>query len=109
MNLIALAEMAGAFLITQADFMRRLLGTAQLTAGQWGIALLAAVVLPSAGRPVSGSRAEDPSQACDCADPITREGLVPVLPSCGGYLPDTPPHAKGSHHRCAAGSPRRAH
>ena len=45
MNLIALAEIAGAFLITQADFMRRLLGTAQLTAGQWGLALLAAVVL----------------------------------------------------------------
>ena len=45
MNLIALAEVAGAFLITQADFMQRLLGTAQLTARQWGLALLAAVVL----------------------------------------------------------------
>ena len=27
MNMIALAELAGAFLITQADFLRRLLGT----------------------------------------------------------------------------------
>ena len=45
MNLIALAEVAGAFLITQADFMQRLLGTAQLTARQWGLAFLAAVVL----------------------------------------------------------------
>ena len=45
MNLTALAEVAGAFLITQADFMRRLLGTAPLTARQWGLALLAAVVL----------------------------------------------------------------
>ena len=45
MNLTALAEVAGAFLITQADFMQRLLGTAQLTARQWGLALLAAVVL----------------------------------------------------------------
>jgi Ca2+-transporting ATPase len=45
MNLIALAEVAGAFLITQADFMQRLLGTVQLTARQWGLALLAAVVL----------------------------------------------------------------
>ena len=45
MNVIALAEVAGAFLITQADFMQRLLGTAQLTARQWGLALLAAVVL----------------------------------------------------------------
>ena len=45
MNLIALAEVAGAFLITQADFMQRLLGTAQLTARQWGLALLAALVL----------------------------------------------------------------
>jgi magnesium-transporting ATPase (P-type) len=45
MNLIALAEVAAAFLITQADFMQRLLGTAQLTARQWRLAFLAAVVL----------------------------------------------------------------
>ena len=45
MNLIAGIEIAGAFLITQADFLRRLLGTAQLTARQWGLALAAAVVL----------------------------------------------------------------
>ncbi len=45
MNLIAGAEIAGAFLITQADFLRRLLGTAQLNARQWGLALAAAVVL----------------------------------------------------------------
>ncbi|HXX90846.1 MAG TPA: HAD-IC family P-type ATPase [Acidimicrobiales bacterium] len=45
MNLIAVAEIAGAFLVTQADFMRRLLGTTRLTGGQWGLALLAAVVL----------------------------------------------------------------
>ena len=45
MNLIALAEVAGAFLITQAEFMQRLLGTAQLTARQWGLALLAALAL----------------------------------------------------------------
>jgi P-type Ca2+ transporter type 2C len=45
MNRIALAEVAGAFLITQADFMQRLLGTTRLTPRQWGLALLAAVVL----------------------------------------------------------------
>jgi P-type Ca2+ transporter type 2C len=45
MNVIAAAEIAGAFLITQANFMNRLLGTAQLTAAQWGFAFLAAVVL----------------------------------------------------------------
>jgi Ca2+-transporting ATPase len=45
MNLIAFAEFAGAFLITQADFLNRLLGTTSLTARQWGTALLAAVVL----------------------------------------------------------------
>ncbi|HYB15785.1 MAG TPA: HAD-IC family P-type ATPase [Streptosporangiaceae bacterium] len=45
MNVIAVAEIAGAFLITQANFMNRLLGTAQLTAAQWGFAFLAAVVL----------------------------------------------------------------
>jgi Ca2+-transporting ATPase len=45
MNLIALAEFAGAFLITQADFLQRLLGTTALTARQWGLGLLAAVVL----------------------------------------------------------------
>jgi hypothetical protein len=39
------AEVAAAFLITQADFMNRLLGTTQLTAAQWGFAFLAAVVL----------------------------------------------------------------
>jgi P-type Ca2+ transporter type 2C len=45
MNVIAVAEIAGAFLITQANFLNRLLGTAQLTAAQWGFAFLAAVVL----------------------------------------------------------------
>ena len=45
MNLIAAAEVAGAFLITQANFMNKLLGTTQLTAAQWGFAFLAAVVL----------------------------------------------------------------
>jgi Ca2+-transporting ATPase len=45
MNLIALAEFAGAFLITQADFMQRLLGTTRLTARQWGLSLLMAVLL----------------------------------------------------------------
>jgi Ca2+-transporting ATPase len=45
MNVIAVAEIAGAFLITQADFMQRLLGTTRLTGGQWGLGLLAAVVL----------------------------------------------------------------
>ncbi len=45
MNLIALLEVAGAFLITQADFLNRLLGTTALSPRQWGTALLAAVVL----------------------------------------------------------------
>ena len=45
MNMIALAELAGAFLITQADFLRRLLGTAPLTAQQGGLALSMAVLL----------------------------------------------------------------
>jgi Ca2+-transporting ATPase len=45
MNLIAVAEVAGAFLITQANFMNHLLGTVQLTAAQWGFALLASGVL----------------------------------------------------------------
>ena len=45
MNVIAVAEIAGAFLITQANFMNHLLGTAQLTAAQWGFAALTAVVL----------------------------------------------------------------
>ena len=45
MNTIALAELAGAFLITQADFLRRLLGTTPLTGQQGGIALCSALVL----------------------------------------------------------------
>jgi P-type Ca2+ transporter type 2C len=48
MNLIALAEVAGAFLVTQANFMQRLLGTTALTAGQWGLGLLMAVALLAA-------------------------------------------------------------
>ncbi len=45
MNLIAFVEVALAYLITQADFLQRLLGTTQLTARQWGTSLLAAVAL----------------------------------------------------------------
>ena len=45
MNRIALLEVAAAFLITQADFMQRLLGTTQLSPRQWGLGLLSAVVL----------------------------------------------------------------
>ena len=45
MNMIAAAEIAGAYLITHADFLQRLLGTTSLTSQQWGVALLAAVVL----------------------------------------------------------------
>lgn len=45
MNRIAALEVVGAVLITQADFLRRLLGTRQVNARQWGIGLLSAVVL----------------------------------------------------------------
>ena len=45
MNWIALAEVAGAVLLTQADFMQRVLGSTALNAQQWGLALLAAVAL----------------------------------------------------------------
>jgi Ca2+-transporting ATPase len=45
MNLIAAAEVFFAFLITQADFMNKLLGTTKLTTQQWGLALLSALVL----------------------------------------------------------------
>jgi Ca2+-transporting ATPase len=60
LNLIAAAEIAGAFLITQADFLRRLLGTVALTARQWGMALLTAVALLlawEAGKWIARSRA----------------------------------------------------
>jgi Ca2+-transporting ATPase len=45
MNRIAVAEVAGAFLVTQADFLQRVLGTTQLTAGQWGLGLLMALAV----------------------------------------------------------------
>jgi Ca2+-transporting ATPase len=45
MNKTALVEIALAYLITQADFLNTLLGTKSLTFAQWGLALLAAVVL----------------------------------------------------------------
>ena len=45
LNWVALAEVVGAFLLTQSDFLRGLLGTTQLNAEQWGLALFAAVAL----------------------------------------------------------------
>jgi Ca2+-transporting ATPase len=45
MNKTAVVEIALAYLITQADFLNKLLGTTSLTFAQWGLALLAAVVL----------------------------------------------------------------
>lgn len=45
MNKTAVVEIALAYLITQADFLNKLLGTTSLTFAQWAMALLAAVVL----------------------------------------------------------------
>jgi hypothetical protein len=45
MNKTAVVEIALAYLITQADFLNKLLGTVSLTFAQWGMALLSAVVL----------------------------------------------------------------
>jgi hypothetical protein len=45
LNWTALAEIASAWLITQSDFLRRLLGTTELDAQEFGITLLAAVLL----------------------------------------------------------------
>jgi hypothetical protein len=46
MNLIAFAEIAGAFLVSKAVFLWRLIGTTQLTAGQWGLGLLMTLAVP---------------------------------------------------------------
>ncbi len=48
MNWIAAAETVGAVLVTQWDFLRRLLGTTELTAQEFGVALLSAVALLAA-------------------------------------------------------------
>jgi Ca2+-transporting ATPase len=45
LNWTALAEIGGAYLITQTEFFRRLLGTTDLTTRQWLLAFLAAVGL----------------------------------------------------------------
>jgi len=45
LNMIALLEAFGAVLVTQWDFLNRLLGTTQLTAQQWGLGLAAALAL----------------------------------------------------------------
>jgi len=45
MNKTAVVEIALAYLITQADFLNKLLGTKELTFAQWGLGLLAAVGL----------------------------------------------------------------
>jgi P-type Ca2+ transporter type 2C len=44
MNKTAVVEIALAYLITQGDFLNKLLGTTSLSFAQWGLALLAAVV-----------------------------------------------------------------
>jgi magnesium-transporting ATPase (P-type) len=43
--LIAAAEILGAAFVSGWDFLRRLLGTTQLTAQRWGLALLAALLV----------------------------------------------------------------
>jgi Ca2+-transporting ATPase len=45
MNMIAGIEVLGAILATQWDFLRRILGTTELTAQQFGLALLSAILL----------------------------------------------------------------
>jgi Ca2+-transporting ATPase len=45
LNLVAAVEVLGAILITQWEFLRRLLGTTELDAQQWGLALAAALLL----------------------------------------------------------------
>jgi Ca2+-transporting ATPase len=45
LNLTAVAEIIGAVLLTEWNVLNRLLGTTELTAQQWGAALLAAVIL----------------------------------------------------------------
>ena len=45
MNKTAVVEIVLAYLITQADFLNKLLGTKELTFAQWGLGLLAAVGL----------------------------------------------------------------
>jgi Ca2+-transporting ATPase len=45
MNLIAGIEVLAAILVTQWDFLRRILGTTELTAQQFGLALLFAILL----------------------------------------------------------------
>ena len=45
MNRIAIIEFVLAFLATQADFMRSILGTVKLTVEQWSFGLIAAVAL----------------------------------------------------------------
>jgi Ca2+-transporting ATPase len=45
MNLTAAAEIALAVMVTQMDLFNRLLNTVPLTAGQFGLALSAAVLL----------------------------------------------------------------
>ena len=75
MNWTAIAEAALAVMITQMDLFNRLLGTAPLTAGQFGLALGSAVLLlvlweigkfvarRSAARPMQSSRASLSSSA----------------------------------------------
>ena len=73
MNRIALVELAGAFLITQADFMQRLLGTTQLSPRQWGIALSRR---RRPARLVGGRQVDRPPKDEDHAGPCRRSWVT---------------------------------
>ncbi len=73
MNKIAVAELAGAYLITQADFLQRLLGTEPLSAGQWGVGLATAVVLLHA---VGGRKMDRAPPRCRSQSGWSRDGDV---------------------------------
>jgi len=66
LNLTAVAEVVLAVLITQADFLRNVFGTVQLSASQWGLAVLPAIGLFAAwelGKAVARREVDAPSKA----------------------------------------------
>jgi Ca2+-transporting ATPase len=75
MNMIAAIEVVGAAMATGWDFLNRVLGTVQLTAQQFGVALLCAIALLvawEAAKAIARNRVEGSTEGT----PVAGDGLA---------------------------------
>ena len=98
LNWTVLAEIVLAVLITQMDVMRRMFGTAQLTAEQWLLALAAGhrAVLPLGARQAGGAPRDRACNGCGSTPgrgvrQLTRAGSGPDTETGGEDNVSSPP------------------